>query len=104
MKTAKQKLSEKYVQSVYVIRVKGNNGYVMIDENTTDDIEQARAFQYAEALEYVKGFENTYQIVKYNPTAEDIEDSEPQLCSDMTEEEIRIENNLEDNFMISRGK
>ena len=84
MKTAKQKLSEQYVQSVYVIRVKGNNGYVMIDENTTDDIEQARAFEYAEALEYVKGFENTYQIVKYNPTANDTDtdiESEDELFS-----------------------
>lgn len=80
MKTAKQKLSEQYVQSVYVIRVKGNNGYVMIDENTTDDIEQARAFQYAEALGYAKGFENTYQIVKYSPTDTDLE-SEDEMFS-----------------------
>jgi len=79
MKTAKQKLSEQYVQSVYVIKVKGNNGYVMIDENTTDDIEQARAFQYAEALEYVKGFENTYQIVKYNPGEDTDLESEDEL-------------------------
>ncbi len=97
MKTAKQKLSEQYVQSVYVIRVKGNNGYVMIDENTTDDIEQARAFQYAEALEYVKGFENTYQIVKYNPSATDTD-------TDIESEDETNDRNIEDNYTMSRGK
>jgi len=97
MKTAKQKLSEQYVQSVYVIRVKGNNGYVMIDENTTDDIEQARAFQYAEALEYVKGFENTYQIVKYNPSEDTDLESEDEMNDEFSLPRWKLEDKAEAN-------
>lgn len=97
MKTAKQKLSEQYVQSVYVIKVKGNNGYVMIDENTTDDIEQARAFQYAEALEYAKGFENTYQIVKYNPSEDTDLESEDEMNDEFSLPRWKLEDKAEAN-------
>lgn len=108
MKTAKQLLSEYTVQN-YCFVVKGvtSGMYVDINDLFERDINEAQAFaNYEDAMEYIKGskYPSLLVPVKYNPTATDDDIEEQDLCSDMTEDEIRIDRANEDAFQMERER
>lgn len=88
MKTAKQLLSEYTVQNYcFVVKGKTSGMYVDINDLFERDINEAQAFaNYEDAMTYIEGskYPSLLVPVKYNPTTtdDDIEDSEPELCSD----------------------
>lgn len=100
--TAKQYLTEKsYLNSVFVIKGKTSGMFIDINGIFERDVEQAHAFaNYDDAMDYIKGsqYPSLLEPVRYKPTAEDDDTEEQDLISDLSEEEIRADRNIEDNY------